>query len=77
MGTRDRRVKTKGNSMKRKKSESMKRRSKLTLVNLKVSVTERKLLVQLARKYTKGNLSEWLRKAGKFFKPSRNHLNTL
>ena len=48
------------------------KRSKLKLINLKVSSRERKELNALAQKYMGGNLSAWLRYAGLRFDPKKN-----
>lgn len=42
---------------------------KLELVNLKVTKKERLKLEENAERYTKGNLSEWLREAGTRYAP--------
>lgn len=43
-------------------------------INFKVDLEEHKQLQEQADKYAGGNLSEWLRFAGKHFKPSKEHL---
>ncbi len=41
----------------------------LSLINLKVTSADRKVLMAQAEKYMKGNLSAWLRYSGAKFKP--------
>ena len=48
-------------------------REKLVLINLKVSVKDRDAILDAARKFTNGNVSQWLRFAGTRFRPSKGH----
>lgn len=49
---------------KKKSAPKKKLKSRLTLINLKVTETERKMLMEMAKHFTGGNLSSWLRYAG-------------
>lgn len=42
-----------------------------TLINLKVSDSDRRALNAAAKKYANGNLSAWLRYAGAAFRPGK------
>lgn len=46
----------------------------LTLMNLKVNEEDRKTLDARAKKFAKGNLSAWLRHAGKYYVPKKSEL---
>lgn len=48
-----------------------KSKTKLTLMNLKVSSKDRAALIAQANRFANGNVSEWLRSAGKSYKPSK------
>ena len=53
-----------------KKTKAVKPKTEaLRLINLKVSEKERGALQALADKYTHGNISEWLRIAGRGYEP--------
>lgn len=45
-----------------------------TLLNLRVTVSEKAELEAKARKYAKGNLSAWLRIAGLSYEPRKSEL---
>lgn len=45
------------------------KKEKLTLINIKVSEEDRKLLMSQAKRYADGNLSAWLRYAGIHYVP--------
>lgn len=58
---------------KAKKKKPAKAKAKaLSLMNLKVSGKDHKLLVARAKKYAGGNLSAWLRYAGSNYVPPKN-----
>lgn len=46
-----------------------KKKEKRIMLNIRVSLKERKALLAAAKKFTKGNLSLWLRVAGLAYKP--------
>lgn len=48
------------------------RKPMLELMNLRVTRKDRKQLAAKARKYANGNVSEWLRRAGREFQPKRS-----
>lgn len=50
---------------------SKRQKSNLSLLNIKVSPEDRKLLVRAAKKHANGNISAWLRTAGMYFKPTK------
>lgn len=55
-----------------KKSAAKKKKSRLKLMNLKVTDKDRALIMARARRFQKGqplNLSAWLREAGLKYKP--------
>lgn len=47
------------------------KKAALKLINLKVDSKDRKAIEAAAKKYTGGNVSEWLRLAGIQYKPKR------
>lgn len=53
------------------KSKKAKNGSHLGVVNVKMSATDRKRLQANAKKHAKGNLSAWLRHAGKVYTPKK------
>lgn len=56
------------------------KKSKLVLVNLKMTVTERKRLRAIAKKHAKGSVSGWLRHAAidpRFLKSNRVRVSAL
>lgn len=55
-----------------KRGKKQKRTSPLSLMNLKVSKSDRAALLANANRYMKGNLSAWLRTAGMKFKPGKD-----
>lgn len=60
-----------------KKAKSKKRNKKtnqLSLLNLKVTEADRKIFAREANKYMKGNISAWLRLAGKSFRPDEKFI---
>lgn len=56
---------------KRTKTVAKKERPNKSLINFKVSRPDRRELTTLAKRYAKGNLSQWLRIAGMLFKPTK------
>lgn len=50
------------------------RRVSMSLLNIKVTDRDKKLLVRAAEKYARGNLSEWLRFAGMTFRPKKTQV---
>lgn len=54
-----------------KKKPKVKAKTRLSLVNFKASGKDRRMLVQLAAKYAKGNLSAYLRHAALNHRPSK------
>lgn len=54
--------------MKTKTKKSVKTKTHLSLLNIKVTAADKRALDAAARKYGKGNLSAWLRYAGTTFK---------
>lgn len=47
----------------------------LVVVNLKMPASERRRMIQSAKKYTRGNLSAWLRAAGRAYRPTDGELD--
>jgi hypothetical protein len=48
-----------------------KKRSKLVVVNVKMSVADRMSLKASAKRHAKGNLSAWVRHAGRKYTPKK------
>ena len=61
--------KTKVKMVKTTKKKRPDPKVRLTLINLKVTKSEKKILARLAYRFANGNLSLWLRKAGKDYRP--------
>lgn len=58
--------------MKKKSNKSGKSGgSKLKIVNVKISVTDRNRMVALAKRFAAGNLSAWIRHAGRMYTPKK------
>lgn len=53
--------------------KNKRRKTQLTLLNIKVSPKDRKILNAAAKKFEGGNLSAWLRRAGMQYKPGKSH----
>lgn len=61
--------------MSKAKKKSVKQKSsKLSLLNLKATDEERHIFEKAAKRYTKGNVSAWLRLAGRRFRPTKTDL---
>jgi hypothetical protein len=67
-----------GHKKKIKKAAKIKKPIKkgktLTLLNLKVTDNEHTILDRNAKKHASGNLSAWLRHAGRHYKPKRGEI---
>lgn len=55
----------------KKKAKRKNYPTKLKIINIKAKASERKALLAMAKKYTDGNLSLWLRIAGLKYTPSK------
>ncbi len=53
------------------KKKSKAKKSKLVVVNVKMSRAERALLKSYAKRFAKGNLSAWVRHSGHRYTPKR------
>lgn len=56
---------------KSKKQANKNSGSKLGVVNVKMSNADRKRMIANAKRFAKGNLSAWLRHAGKVYTPKK------
>lgn len=55
-------------------AKKKRKKSKLSLINLKVTEAERRELSAFAKKYADGNLSAWLRHAGRKYRPKKTEV---
>lgn len=57
---------------KAKGKKKTKKTGQLSLLNIKVTKADREEMAPLAKEFTNGNISAWLRLAGKYYRPDKD-----